>query len=63
MAADRTWAAEAAGRPRPTTGARLGRTPLVLARPGTAARWAPVGLGVVLLVLAGFAVWPALTTP
>jgi diguanylate cyclase len=34
----------------------------VLARPGITARWAPVGLGVVLLVLTGFAVWAALFT-
>jgi diguanylate cyclase (GGDEF)-like protein len=36
--------------------------PLVLARLGITARWAPVGLGVVLLVLAGFAVGAALFT-
>jgi diguanylate cyclase (GGDEF)-like protein len=34
----------------------------VLARPGSTARWAPVGLGVVLLLLTGFAVWAALFT-
>ena len=31
----------------------------MLAHPGITARWAPVGLGVVLLLLAGFAVWAA----
>jgi diguanylate cyclase len=34
----------------------------VLARPETTARWAPVGLGVVLLVLTGLAVWVGVST-
>ena len=34
----------------------------MLARPGITARWAPVGLGVVLLVLTGLAVWVGVST-
>ena len=34
----------------------------MLARPETTARWAPVGLGVVLLVLTGLAVWVGVST-
>ena len=38
------------------------KDPFVLARRGISARWAPVGLGLVLLLLTGFAMWAALST-